>query len=101
MFGGIEIKPDDGFQFIGELRVVADLKGLHQMPFEAVRVPNATHRCLTHTHRSSHGAGAPVSGRSWLLLGRLIHDLLHLGRRHGTRPAWPRSVLVQSCDATA
>jgi hypothetical protein len=99
MLGRIEIKSHDGFQFLGELRIVADFKGLHQVRFEAMRVPDPTNCCLAYTNCGSHGSSTPMSCRRRLLLSRLIHDLCNFDRGHCTRPARPRGVLLQGQDA--
>jgi hypothetical protein len=39
-----------------------------------------------------------MGSRGRFLLSRLVNDLLHLGSRHRARSAWPRGVLLQSCD---
>src|SRR5579864_2547496 len=72
MLRRIEVEPNNGLQLFSELRIVTDFKGLYQMGFEAVCMPNPTHGSLTDTRGRRHGARAPVGGCGWFLLSRLI-----------------------------
>ena len=46
MLGRIQIQPNNGLQFLGELRIVADLEALHTMRLQAAGPPDARHRSL-------------------------------------------------------
>ena len=47
VFWGIQVKTHDGFQFLGEARIVADLERLHQVRLQPMFAPDAAHRRLT------------------------------------------------------
>ena len=99
VFRRIEIKPDDGFQFLGELRIVADFERARQVRLQAMFVPDATHALLTEARRLRHRAGAPVGRVGGLLLRGLPDHLLHFGRCDGWRAARPGRILLQAGQA--
>ena len=51
--------------FFRELGIVADLKTLYSVRFQAMTAPDATHAGLADAHRLGHAARAPVSGVAW------------------------------------
>src|SRR5690606_42112838 len=70
LFRSVQIQPHDRLQLFHELRIVAELEGLHQMRLEAVGMPNAADAGFTQPHSGGHRPGAPVRGVTWFLLSR-------------------------------
>jgi hypothetical protein len=74
--------------FFRELGIVADLKTLYSVRFQAMTAPDATHAGLADAHRLGHAARAPVSG-----VARLLRVVMFTNRRTklavicGVRPA--------------
>lgn len=65
---GIEVDPDNRFQFLDEIRIVADFDRSRQKWLQAVLVPDAAHALLTDARRLGHRARAPVGRASGLFL---------------------------------
>src|SRR5271166_3163608 len=65
-----EIESDNGFQFVGKLRIVADLETFDPMRLQAVRPPDARHRSLG----DSHGFQIGDRVRQWLPVCRQTAD---------------------------
>ena len=79
MLGRIQVQAHDLFQFLGKLRVVAELETLHAVRFQAVRPPDAPHLAsLTPTARAILRVLQCVAPGGFLR--GLAHDFLHLRR---------------------
>lgn len=99
MLRWVEVKADNRFQLLGELRIGAQLEGLHQVRLQAVSSPDASHAGLTDADGGGHGAGGPMGGVVRPLLSGLANHPLHRGRRDARRAPGPRRILFQTRDA--
>src|SRR5579875_3082572 len=98
MLGGIEIQTNNGFQLLGKMGIVADLKGVDAMRLQPVRSPDTAHAGLGDTHLPGHPAARPVGRSSGLRLRCSGNYLSDDARRNLRRPSWPGSVLHQPLD---
>src|SRR5665213_1447154 len=99
MLGRIEIEPNDRFQLIGELRIVADLEAVYAMWLEAVGPPDASDRRVRYAHFAGHRAARPVRGVDRAALRGLLNHLGDHGRRNRRGPSGPRSIFQQARNA--
>src|SRR4051812_12452643 len=101
VLGRAEVEADNGLQFLGKLRIFADLEALYQVRLEPVGMPDPPHSGLAHANGSSHGPRAPMGGCWRLLKSRLLHNLLHLGCWNDSRAARARSIFLECGHAAS
>src|ERR1035438_4319910 len=81
MFWRIEIQTNNGLQFFGEMRIVADLEALDAVRLQSMRTPDAAHAGLGDAHLERHPAARPMRGSGRLgLRGSGNHPSRHLRR---------------------
>src|ERR1035437_9723395 len=99
VFRRIEIEPNDGLQFLGELGIVTQLEGARQVRLQAMLMPDPPHTFFTDARCLRHGARAPVSRVIRRLPGGLPDYILNLGRRDRPGSSGPGSILLQTGKA--
>src|SRR3984893_19441086 len=87
---------DNRFELLGEVRIVADLEGPHQMWLEAVGMPDATYAGLAQAHDGGHRPRTPVRRVVWLLPRSFINYSLHRGVGYRSGPSRARGILLPS-----
>jgi len=95
VFRRVEVKTNDGLQFFGELRIVADLERARQMRLQTVLTPDPTHALFAKPSGLDHAACAPVCGVAGLVLRRLPDHFLDLGRRDRRCSSRSRRVFIE------
>ena len=99
MLGRIEIEPHDGLQFLGELRVIANLECAHQVRLQAMFMPDPPHALFADATGLRHGAGAPVGGVVGFRLGGFANHVLDLAGRNRGRPPRSAGIFLQAGEA--
>jgi hypothetical protein len=92
----VERKADDGFQFLGELGIVADFERPCQVWLQAMFVPDPAHAFFTEARRLYHGARAPVGRICGLLLRGFVDHLLHFHWCDRWCSPWPRLIFISA-----
>src|SRR5690606_37586263 len=90
----VEVEANDVLQLQGELGVVAQLEGPHEMRFEPVRAPDAADGRGADLRHLGHVTRAPLGRVRWVLLRRESHDLCDLLPLDPLWPAAARRVLL-------
>lgn len=57
MLGRVQVESNNRFEFLGELRIVADFEGLDQMGLQAILVPDAPDAGFANPHLFGHHPG--------------------------------------------
>jgi hypothetical protein len=97
--GRVQIQAYDVADFLGELRVVADLERARAMRLKTMQLPDAVNRGVAHADRFGHRAGGPVGCSPRLLVQGLVQDLVHDFLGNLRLPSRPWSVLLNASQA--
>ena len=90
VFGRAELKAHDRLQFLGKMRVIADLEGRGPMRLESMGVPDAEHTRIADPDLLRHAASTPMRGMGWFFeRGQSDHfgDFFGGDRGHRSRGA--------------
>src|SRR5271167_395453 len=93
MLRRMEVQTHNVLQFLGKLRIAAELEGFYAMGLQSISFPDSAYAGFTYAGHLSQAAGAPVGGLRRGLLGGSTDDGLRID---AARAAGARGVFFQS-----